>query len=92
MARAAQAGLDRVQEVTAGDEIEEQVRRAATLLYEGYLAAQTALSSARRPDEDADGFTHQLSEVLRAASEAERDVVLDARKTGEFTSAAPTRY
>ena len=89
--RAAAAALDSVRSADPG--IPEAVRRAAELQYEGYLAAQEALaasrlgptSGAREGDgDDAD----QLDAVLHLASEAERAVVLEARRNGEVSAEA----
>jgi CPA1 family monovalent cation:H+ antiporter len=84
--RAAQAGLDAVHRSIAEGEVSEPVRRAATAQYEGYLEAQQALQGARAGDEEE--MSRQLSEVLRRASEAERDLVLDVRRRGEVSAAA----
>ena len=82
---------------TAGDDVPEPVRRAATLQYDGYLAAQAALDAARTgsaggippeiTDQPGSGYADALERVLREASEAERTVVLDARRTGEVSAA-----
>lgn len=95
--RAARAALDSVRSSTAGDDVPEPVRRAATLQYDGYLAAQAALDAARTgsaggippeiTDQPGSGYADALERVLREASEAERTVVLDARRTGEVSAA-----
>lgn len=87
--RAAEAALRAVRDVTAGDEVPDAVRRAATLQYEGYLSAQRALSSARnRLGEQEADYSAELAEVLRRASDVEREVVLDARRRGAVSAAA----
>ena len=55
------------------------MRRAVTLQYRGHLAAQEALGEARAPESD---YSEELDQLLRRASEAEREVVLRARREG----------
>ncbi len=89
--RAAAAALDSVRAADPG--IPEAVRRAAELQYEGYLAAQEALAASRlgstseAREGDADD-ADQLDAVLHRASEAERAVVLEARRNGEVSAEA----
>ena len=90
--RAAQAALEQVRSeptgVGAGD-LAEEVRRAAILQYEGYLAAQTAMADARRTDLDGGrDAAEQLHEVLERASATERELVLQARARGEVSPAS----
>lgn len=86
--RAAEAALDTVLDVANQPAVPEGVRRAATLQYEGYLAAQGALREARSEGTDPGEAAAQLDRVLRVASEAERDLVLTARRLGEVSAAA----
>ena len=87
------AALAAVETIRASTEREapEPVRAAALLQYEGYVAAQDALVRARGdgPDDDggdADG-AEALQELMRRASETERSVVLEARRSGEVSAA-----
>lgn len=87
--RAAEAALEHVRcGPGVGDDIAEEVRRAAILQYEGYLAAQTAMADARRIDlGDGREAAEQLRRVLQAASAVERALVLEARTRGEVSAA-----
>lgn len=82
-ARAAAAALDDVRGPGAAGS--EAARRAAVLQYEAYLAAQSALSSARGTDDDRAQMSEELATVLRQASEVERGVVLEARRRGDVS-------
>lgn len=66
------------------------VRAAARLQYEGYLAAHDAIREAltrdRGAEEDGVDPAEELRSVLRRATDAERDLVLEARRTGAVTS------
>jgi len=84
--RAARAGLDAVRARVQDGTYPESVVRAATLQYEGYLAAQEAFASARDEIGGA-ADENRLADLLREASEAERDVVLDARRRGMVSPA-----
>ena len=87
--RAAQAALDSVRESAAGGGGPDPVHEAVTLQYEGYLAAQQALHSARGGDPGAaaaEDQSHELQLVLRQASEVERALVLALRNRGEVSS------
>jgi NhaP-type Na+/H+ or K+/H+ antiporter len=86
--RAAQAALDHL--CNGGLEgVREEVSRAATLQYEGYLSAQEAIEHARRGGTQDDAETaEQLNAVLREATDVERTLVLDARRLGQVTSAS----
>ncbi len=90
--RAAAAALESVR--SADPETPEAVRRAAELQYEGYLAAQEALAESRHGStsgtrgDDAVDDAEQLDAVLYRASEAERAVVLEARRKGEVSAEA----
>ncbi len=82
--QAAQAALEDLRE--GPDGIAEPVHRAATLQYEGYLAAQNAMDDARRLEtDDETDPPQQLSEVLRRATDVERALVLDARRRGRVS-------
>ncbi len=86
--RASQAALDHLR----GGGLEgmhEEVSRAATLQYEGYLSAQEAIEQARRGGADDDqAMARQLDSVLREATDVERALVLNARRTGEVSPAS----
>lgn len=77
--RAITAALDTVRATIADSAVPDPVRRAVTLQYQGYLAAQDALGVARAPEAD---YSDELDQLLRRASEAEREVVLRARREG----------
>ncbi len=68
------------------------VREAARLQYEGYLASYDAMRRAIRSDEtdaaddDAMPPADELRWVLRRVTDAERDLVLNARRTGAVSS------
>src|SRR3954451_11531221 len=71
------------------DTVAEEVRRAATLQYEGYLSAQTAMHEARQADADGDDeAADQLRSILRRATDVERALVLRARRNGEVSAAS----
>jgi Na+/H+ antiporter len=82
--RAAAAALSAVEGTAADPEVPGAVRRAVLLQYRGYLAAQEALGEARGPAGEAD-YSVELDQLLRRASEAEREVVLRARRQGEVS-------
>jgi len=90
--RAAEAALDAVRR--ACDDLPDVAVRAAEQQYEGYLAAQGTLEQARShggaDDQDSDprSTSRGVAEALRRASEAERDLVLDARRRGQVSPAA----
>ncbi len=89
--QAAEAALESVRSADPG--IPEAVRRAAELQYEGYLAAQEALTASRlahakQAGVDGDTDDDLLHALLRRASEAERSVVLEARRNGEVSAEA----
>lgn len=80
--RAAQAALDHLRGGGLTG-VREEVARAATLQYEGYLSAQEAIRQARqRVDDDAVDMPGQLRSVLVRATDIERALVLDARRRG----------
>lgn len=73
------------------DEVPERVRRAVTLQYEGYLAAQDALGTARKgaaDDQADDGDERAVDDLLRQATEVEREVVIEARRRGQVSAEA----
>ena len=84
--RTAQAALDFLD----GEEcarIPERVREAARLQYEGYVAAHEAIQQAIRGEHDDDSDpASQLRSLLQRATDAERELVLDARRVGEVSS------
>ena len=89
--QAAVAALESVRSADPG--IPEAVRRAAELQYEGYLAAQEALTASRlahakQAGVDGDTDDDLLDALLRRASEAERSVVLEARRNGQVSAEA----
>jgi CPA1 family monovalent cation:H+ antiporter len=83
-ARAAQAVLQDLRSVDDAS-VPEGVRRAVLLQYESYARAQQALSDARRGTEG-EAAPEQLELLLERASEVERSVVLEARRSGEVSS------
>jgi CPA1 family monovalent cation:H+ antiporter len=85
--RAAEAALEAVRDLAQDPKFGEPVGRAAVLQYEGYLSAQSALTSARGTALE-EGYQQQLAEILTTASNVERDVVLEARRSGEFSAGA----
>ena len=88
--RATAAALDALRDHLT-DGVPERVRVAVTLQYEGYLAAQDAVGAARSgaADDDLDGGDDRaVDNLLRQASEVEREVVLQARRRGEVSAEA----
>ncbi len=68
-------------------EVPEAVCHAVTLQYEGHLAAQEALQKARSgSDDESHERAEQLKELLAETSEAERSLVLEARRNGEVSA------
>jgi CPA1 family monovalent cation:H+ antiporter len=85
--RAAEAALEEVRNSAGAGDVPDPVHRAATAQYEGYLAAQAALTAARAGDGDeSQDYTQELERVLRRATEVERNVVLDARRRGAVSA------
>jgi monovalent cation/hydrogen antiporter len=64
------------------------VRQAAIAQYEGYLAAQKTIDHARSRDDQGGRRGRTLESVLRRASDAERRLVLDARRRGDVSAAS----
>lgn len=85
--RAADAALELIRDATDRG-IAEEVKSAAALQWEGYLAGQAALSQARGVELEDGVAAEQLRELLARATSAERDLVLDARRRGEVSAAA----
>lgn len=85
--RAAEAALEAVRDLAQDPKFGEPVGRAAVMQYEGYLSAQSALTSARGTGLE-EGYQQQLAEILTTASNVERDVVLESRRSGEFSAGA----
>ncbi len=81
--RATATALDFVR--SSRDDVPARVRTAVTVQYEGYLAAQDALGTARAgdlTDESDTGDERAVGDLLRRAAEVEREVVIDARRRG----------
>ena len=81
--RATATALDVVR--SGEQDVPARVRAAVTVQYEGYLAAQDALGTARRgdnTDESDTGDERAVGDLLRRAAEVEREVVIDARRRG----------
>ena len=88
--RATAAALDALRDHLT-DGMPERVRVAVTLQYEGYLAAQDAVGAARSGADDDDlddGDDRAVDDLLRQASEVEREVVIQARRGGEVSAEA----
>lgn len=68
------------------DDVPAPVRSAVVLQYEGYLAAQEALHDARfcAADEERD-YAPELRLALARTSDVERDLVLQARRSGQVS-------
>ena len=84
--RAAQAALDHLRRDGPGGVFEE-VLRAATLQYEGYLAAQGAMAEVRAQG-DRDNATRDQLRALLGRATVERQLVLEARRRGEVSPAS----
>lgn len=85
--RAAQAALDHLRRQDPSAAFKD-VSRAATLQYEGYLAAQAAMVEARAQGEREGMGLDQLRGLLAEATNVERALVLDARRRGEVSPAS----
>ena len=85
--RAARAALEQMPGETSG-EVPQEVSRAARLQYEGYLAAQAAMTRVRDLGEADDAGREQLRSVLQQAAAVERSLVLEARRTGQVSPAS----
>ncbi len=73
------------------DEVSDRVRGAVVLQYEGYLAAHDALYAARHGASDVDddtGDERAVADLLRVAAEVEREVAIEARRTGRVSPEA----
>ncbi len=79
---AAQAAVQRLEE--AGDDVPEDVRRAVLAQYRSRLDYRTAVEDLV----EGSGAGPRLRELLSAASDAERDAVARARRSGEVSPAA----
>ncbi|GAA3692511.1 Na+/H+ antiporter [Terrabacter ginsenosidimutans] len=83
--RATRAALEQIR--SEGPGLDDDVRRAAVAQYEGYLAAQEAIDRTRARERDESGHPGlELEAVLRRASDAERQLVLTARRRGEVAA------
>ena len=80
--RAVEAALEVVRR--RHGEVPQEVCHAVTLQYEGRLAAQEALRDAR--DDSDDDRSEALERLLTETSEAERSLVLEARRTGAVSA------
>lgn len=85
--RAAQAALDHLRRDNPSEAFEE-VSRAATLQYQGYLAAQVAMAEARAQGDQNSAGRDQLRGLLGQATSVERALVLEARRRGEVSPAS----
>ncbi|MBT0993162.1 cation:proton antiporter [Cellulomonas sp. DKR-3] len=86
--RATLAVLESLDDIGAG--APERVRDAVRLEYQGYLSAQLALTTARYGGDadDDEGDREAVEDLLRAAGEVERRVVVDARSSGAISPEA----
>ena len=66
----------------------DDVSRAALLQYDGYLAAQEAMTQARQLGDGEESGRDQLRSVLERATDVERALVLDARRRGQVSPAS----
>jgi CPA1 family monovalent cation:H+ antiporter len=83
--RATRAALAQIRDEAS--DLDEDVRTAAFAQYEGYLTAQQTIHRARSGDDGEDGRrARELESVLRRASDAERQLVLEARRRGEVAA------
>ncbi len=73
-------------EIDLDDPVPSPIRAAVTLQYEGYLAAQSAFEGARSVIGDLADLPGGLDRLQRRANEAERAVVLRARRNGEVSA------
>ncbi|MEP9362695.1 Na+/H+ antiporter [Nocardioides sp. CN2-186] len=85
--RAAGAALDYVRALT-GPASTDEVKNAAILQYEGYLEAQRAMHEARLLEVEGADPAEELDQLLRKASDVERQLVLDERRQGKVSAAA----
>jgi CPA1 family monovalent cation:H+ antiporter len=70
-------------------DVDEDVRKAAIAQYEGYLSAQRTITLARTRHAGDDAHRGRaLESVLRLASDVERQLVLNARRSGEVSAAS----
>ncbi len=93
--RAAEAALEVLREAMHSAEVPDVVHRAAILRYESLLRTQEAVADALAAGEEeagddeageaAEEHAQMLRRLLRAATDAEREVVLRARGTGEVS-------
>ncbi len=83
--RAARAALEHVERDSATG-CTDEVKRAIRLQYEGLLATQDAIDEARRVELDEGNPAGELEALLRRATDAERALVLRARRKGEVSA------
>ena len=87
--KAFEAALERLRENDG--EVSTRVREAVVLQYEGYLASHDALYAARhgaRGVDDDTGDERAVADLLRTAAEVEREVAIEARRTGRVSPEA----
>ncbi len=84
--QAAQKALEEIRGA-ATERAEESVCRAAVMQYEGYVAAQSAMEEARLAEHDDVDLAEQLGALLRHATDVERALVLEKRRSGEVSAA-----
>ncbi len=85
--RATEAALEHLRG-DALDGVLDEVSRAAMLQYDGYLAAQDAMTRARQLGDSEESGHDQLRSVLERATDVERTLVLDARRRGLVSPAS----
>ncbi|NKY38070.1 Na+/H+ antiporter [Cellulomonas septica] len=86
--RATDAALTALRDGSLSADVPDAARRAVTVQYEGYLAAQDALVDARAAVPDGSRDENTLDDLLRRAAEVERDLVVDARSAGDVSPEA----
>ncbi len=83
--RATQAGLERAR---GAEDVPDAVRAAVVAEYESRLRHAGEMEDLVRSEDAAESPGEALGDLLAAASEAEREVVLDARRSGAASHAA----
>lgn len=68
--------------------VPDAAREAVTSLYEGYLATLDALRTARTATDEGEDYSRAFEELLRRATEVEREVVIEARSRGDVSAEA----
>ena len=88
--RALQAALDALRE-EAGSEADDPACRAVIMQYEGRLRSHDLIAGVARADVDEDRrdeLQERLQQALRRGSDAERELVLAARASGDVSPGA----